>query len=108
MTEQANKPHRALISETPGIAPEELVQAADFFSLIHDGTGGAEGCVSLEMSPLLGDAAAGSIKAATELFARAEHPNLFIDIPSTHAGISAIEESVFAGVLVIVSKRILP
>lgn len=81
-----------------GLATEDLVQAADLFRPIHDATGGVDGWVSLEVSPLLADDTDGSIKAAAELHARAERPNFFIKIPGTLAGIPAIEESIFAGV----------
>ena len=80
------------------LAIEDLVQAADLFRPIHDATGGVDGWVSLEVSPLLADDTAGSIKAAAELHAHADRPNLFIKIPGTRAGIPAIEESIFAGV----------
>ena len=80
------------------LATQDLVQAADLFRPIHEATGGVDGWVSLEVSPLLSDDTAGSIKAAAELHARAERPNFFIKIPGTRAGIPAIEESIFAGV----------
>jgi transaldolase len=54
--------------------------------------------VSLEVSPLLADDTAGTVKAAAQLHARAQRPNFFIKIPGTSAGIPAIEESIFAGV----------
>jgi len=80
------------------LALEDLTQAADLFGAVHEATGGIDGWVSLELSPVLADDAAGSVKAARELFARAKRPNLFIKIPGTPAGIKAIEESIFAGV----------
>jgi transaldolase len=80
------------------LALEDLTQAADLFRPIHDATGGVDGWVSLEVSPLLADDAAGTIKAAVQLHARARRPNLFIKIPGTCAGILAIEETIFAGV----------
>jgi transaldolase len=80
------------------LALEDLTQAADLFRPIHDATGGVDGWVSLEVSPLLADDTAGTIKAAARLRARAQRPNLFIKIPGTGAGIPAIEESIFAGV----------
>lgn len=91
----ADKSDEALFFE---LATEDLAQAADLFRPIHDATGGVDGWVSLEVSPLLADDTAGSIKAAAELHARAERPNFFIKIPGTRAGIPAIEESIFAGV----------
>jgi transaldolase len=80
------------------LALEDLTQAADLFRPIFDATGGVDGWVSLEVSPLLADDTAGTIRAAARLHARAQRPNLFIKIPGTRAGIPAIEETIFAGV----------
>jgi transaldolase len=80
------------------LALEDLTQAADLFRPIHDRTGGVDGWVSLEVSPLLAYDTASTIKAASELHARAQRPNLFIKIPGTAEGLPAIEESIFAGV----------
>jgi len=80
------------------LALEDLVQAADLFRPIHEATGGVDGWVSLEVSPFLADDTAGTVKAAAQLHARAQRPNLFIKIPGTRAGIPAIEETIFAGV----------
>ena len=91
----AGKSGEALFFE---LALEDLIQAADLFRPIHDATGGVDGWVSLEVSPLLAEDTAGTIMAAAQLHARAQLPNLFIKIPGTGAGIPAIEESIFAGV----------
>jgi transaldolase len=80
------------------LALEDLTQAADLFRPIHDATGGIDGWVSLEVSPLLANDTVTSTQAAAELSARAQRPNLFIKIPGTRAGLLAIEESIFAGV----------
>src|SRR6266545_1625935 len=80
------------------LALEDLTQAADLFRPIHDATGGVDGWVSLEVSPLLANDTAASIKAAAQLHARAQRPNLFIKIPGTREGLPAIEETIFAGV----------
>lgn len=91
----AGKSGEALFLE---LALEDLIQAADLFRPIHDATGGVDGWASLEVSPLLADDTAGTIKAVAQLQARAQRPNIFIKIPGTRAGIPAIEESIFAGV----------
>jgi transaldolase len=80
------------------LAIEDLKHAADLFRGIFDRTRGVDGWVSLEVSPLLADDAAGTLAAANELHARAKRPNLFIKIPGTPAGVPAIEESIFAGI----------
>ncbi|MEO7952601.1 MAG: transaldolase [Polaromonas sp.] len=80
------------------LALEDLRQAADLFREAHDSTNGVDGWVSLELSPLLANDTAGSIKAAVQQHAQAARPNLFIKIPGTPEGVPAIEESIFAGV----------
>ena len=80
------------------LALEDLTQAADLFRPVHDASDGVDGWVSLEVSPLLADDSAGTVKAAAQLHARAQRPNLFIKIPGASAGLPAIEESIFAGV----------
>jgi transaldolase len=80
------------------LALEDLTQAADLFRPIYDRTDGVDGWVSLEVSPLLAYDTARSIKEATELYARAKRPNLFIKIPGTPEGLPAIEETIFKGV----------
>jgi len=80
------------------LALEDLTRAADLFRPVFDATGGVDGWVSLEVSPLLADDTAGTIKAAAQLHARTQRPNLLIKIPGTVAGLPAIEESIFAGV----------
>ena len=80
------------------LAIEDLRQAADLFREVHETTGGVDGWVSLELSPLLVNDTAASVKAAVQLHAQAGRPNLFIKIPGTPAGVPAIEESIFSGV----------
>jgi transaldolase len=80
------------------LALTDLRQAADLFRPIHDRTGGVDGWVSLELSPLLAYDTAKSIAEAKRLHAKAGRPNCFIKIPGTPQGVGAIEESIFAGV----------
>jgi transaldolase len=80
------------------LALEDLTQAAGLFQPTHDRTGGVDGWVSLEVSPLLAYETRSTIKAAADLHGRARRPNLFIKIPGTREGLPAIEESIFAGV----------
>jgi transaldolase len=80
------------------LAIDDLTRAADLFRPVFDATGGIDGWVSLEVSPLLADDAPGTIATAARLHGLARRPNLFIKIPGTPAGLAAIEESIFAGV----------
>jgi transaldolase len=80
------------------LALADLMEAADLFRPVHDSTGGVDGWVSLEVSPLLANDTAGTINAVAQLHRRAQRPNLFIKIPGTPEGVPAIEESIFIGV----------
>lgn len=90
------------------LALEDLCRAADLLRSEHDASGGKDGFVSLEVSPLLADDSTGTIAAATELHVKAKRPNLFIKIPGTKAGMVAIEEAIFAGVPVNVTLLFSP
>jgi transaldolase len=80
------------------LALEDLTEAADLFRPIHDRTGGVDGWVSLEVSPLLAHDTKSTVAEAKNLHARAQRPNLLIKIPGTKEGLPAIEEAIFAGV----------
>ncbi|HEV7365283.1 MAG TPA: transaldolase [Gemmatimonadales bacterium] len=80
------------------LAQEDLTQAADLFRPAHQETGGVDGWVSLEVSPLLAHDTARTIEQVRSLHRQANRPNLFIKIPGTPEGLPAIEESIFAGV----------
>ena len=80
------------------LAMEDLTQAADLFRSVHEATSGLDGWVSLEVSPLLAHDAAATIRAALQMHAQFNRPNLLIKIPGTKEGLAAIEEVIFAGV----------
>jgi len=80
------------------LALDDLAAAADLFRPIYDRTGGVDGWVSLEVSPLLAHDTKSTVAEAKDLHARARRPNLFIKIPGTNEGLPAIEEAIFAGI----------
>jgi len=80
------------------LALDDLNRAAELFRPAHKATGGMDGWVSLELSPLLANDAEGSAKEAIRLHSMTQAPNLYIKIPGTSAGVLAIEESIFSGV----------
>jgi transaldolase len=95
-----NRPGRAGSAEDLffELALEDLTRTADLFRPIHDRTQGADGWVSLELSPRLAHDPVVSVNAATQLHAQAQRPNLFIKIPGTPEGLAAIEEVIFRGI----------
>jgi transaldolase len=80
------------------LALADLRDATDIFAPIHARTDGVDGWASLEVSPLLADDAAATIEQAAALHEKGGRDNLFIKIPGTEAGRTAIEDSIFAGV----------
>jgi transaldolase len=80
------------------LAITDLRRAADLFKPVYDAAEGADGYVSLEVSPVLADDTDATIQQAAELHGRAERENLVIKIPGTLAGRKAIEETIFAGI----------
>lgn len=90
------------------LALEDLARAADLFHPIHDATAGADGWVSLEVSPLLAYQTEETIAEALRLWHRADKDNLFIKIPGTKEGLPAIEQTIATGVPVNVTLLFSP
>jgi transaldolase len=80
------------------LALEDLRRAADVFRPVFERTGGVDGWVSMEVSPLLADNTQATVDAALKIHRLADRPNLFVKIPGTPAGVPAIESAIFAGV----------
>jgi transaldolase len=80
------------------LALEDLRRAADVFRPVFERTGGVDGWVSMEVSPLLADNTQATVDAALRIHRLANRPNLFVKIPGTPAGVPAIESAIFAGV----------
>jgi transaldolase len=76
----------------------DVRDACDILRPVYDKSKGLDGFVSLEVSPRLSHDSATSIIEAQSLAAAVERPNLFIKIPGTVEGVSAIEELLFQGV----------
>jgi transaldolase len=90
------------------LALADLTRAADLFRPVHEATGGVDGFVSLEVSPLLAYDTEATLEQATMLHAKGGRPNLFIKIPGTPEGLGAIEEAIFAGIPVNVTLLFSP
>src|SRR5688500_12885135 len=80
------------------VAVEDIRMAADVLRPVYDETDGADGYVSLEVSPHLAHDTAGSIAEARRLWQGVQRPNLMIKIPATPEGIPAIEQLTSDGI----------
>jgi transaldolase len=73
------------------IAITDIRMAADVLRSPWEATGGADGFVSLEVSPHLARDTNGTVEEARRLWAAVDRPNLMIKVPATAQGIPAIE-----------------
>jgi len=80
------------------LAIEDIQKATDEFRGVFERTGGRDGYVSLEVSPLLAHDTQGSIEEARKLFAAVDRPNVMIKIPGTKEGLPAIEQALAEGI----------
>jgi transaldolase / glucose-6-phosphate isomerase len=79
------------------LAIQDIQSACDAFAPLYASSGGNDGFVSLEVSPLLANDTAGTIAMVKELWERVNRPNVMIKIPGTKEGLPAIEESIYRG-----------
>jgi len=77
---------------------QDIRDACDALLPVHQETGGVDGFVSLEVSPLLARDTAGSIAEGAHLARLVGRPNLMIKIPGTAEGVPAAEELLFQGI----------
>ena len=77
---------------------EDIQMAADLFRLTYDRTQGADGYLSLEVSPHLAGDTQGTIAEARRLWAAVQRPNLLIKVPATREGLPAIQQLISEGI----------
>jgi transaldolase len=79
------------------LAIEDIRMATDVLRPVYDNTGGADGYVSLEVSPELANDTAKTVAEAKRLWGLVDRPNLMIKVPSTPAGVPAFEQLIADG-----------
>jgi transaldolase len=77
---------------------EDIRRACDLFRPVYDRTGGDDGLVSVEVSPLLATDTDATVKEARRLWAAIDRPNVMIKVPATRAGLPAIRSLIAAGI----------
>ena len=80
------------------LAIEDVREAADRFRKVYDSTQGADGFVSLEVSPGLARDTTGTTAEARRLWKAVDRPNVMIKIPGTREGWPAIEHCLREGI----------
>jgi transaldolase len=88
--------HAEEVYET--LVVEDIQQAADLLRLRYDQSRGADGYVSLEVSPHLARDTDGSLAEARWLWRQVNRPNLMIKVPGTAEGLPAIQQLLNEGI----------
>jgi transaldolase len=76
----------------------DVTLACDLFRPLYERTNGADGFVSIEVSPKLARDTRCSIEQARRLWNAVARPNLFVKIPGTVEGLPAIEQCLAEGI----------
>src|SRR5438034_50708 len=90
------------------LAIEDLHAAAALLRPLYDHASGADGFVSLEVSPHLAYDGPGSLAEARRLWQRLRLPNALIKIPGTEASLPVIRDLIAAGINVNVTLLFSP
>src|ERR1035437_5131743 len=77
---------------------EDIQRVADLFRPVYDRLDGADGFVSLEVSPYLARDTAKTIAEARRLWTAVARPNVMIKVPATMEGLPAIQQLIGEGI----------
>jgi transaldolase len=80
------------------LAIQDVREAADLFRPVYRATSGADGFVSLEVSPGVARDTEASVREARRLWQAVDRPNVMIKIPGTREGWPAIERCLEEGI----------
>ena len=80
------------------IATTDVRDACDLFRGTHDRTNGADGFVSIEVSPGAANNANATISEATRLWATVDRPNVMVKVPGTVEGAVAVRQLTANGI----------
>jgi len=94
----SSHPHIQTSELYEAIAVADIRAAADVLRPVFDQTEGADGFVSLEVSPDLAYDTSGTIDEARRLWKSVDRLNLMIKVPATNEGIPAIESLLAEGI----------
>ncbi len=91
-------PHTTVESVFEQLAILDIQGAADALRPVYDMSNGADGYVSLEVSPRLANDTAATIAEARRLWTWVHRPNVLIKVPATAEGVPAFEELIAEGI----------
>src|SRR5579862_1430893 len=80
------------------LAIEDIKRATDVLRPVYDATHGADGYVSIEVSPYLAKDTEGTLEEAKRLWHEIDRKNLMIKVPATQEGLPAIRDLIAGGI----------
>jgi transaldolase len=80
------------------IETTDIRDACDLFAPVYEKTHGADGYVSIEVSPGSANDATATVSEATRLWATVDRRNVMVKIPGTDEGNKAIRQAIAAGI----------
>ncbi len=89
---------RSVIDLYEGLAIADIQAAADVLRPVYEESGGADGFVSLEVSPYLALDMPGTLEEARRLWKSVGRDNLMVKVPATPEGIPAIGDLIADGI----------
>jgi len=96
-----------LASAPAGTSPHDLFElvettdvqrACDLFAGVYSRTRGADGYVSIEVSPGVANESAATVEEAKRLWETVDRPNVMVKVPGTEQGTLAVRELIAAGI----------
>jgi transaldolase len=94
----AGEPEMPTVALYEALAVDDIQNAADILRPVWDASDGADGYVSLEVSPHLAHDTDGTVAEARRLWRTVNRPNLMIKVPATAEGVPAIENLIGDGI----------
>jgi transaldolase len=79
------------------MAITDIESATKILRPVFDASDGLDGYVSIEVAPSLARDTAGTVASALDLHARIDEPNLYVKIPGSAEGVSAIQQVIASG-----------
>ncbi|HEY7977981.1 MAG TPA: bifunctional transaldolase/phosoglucose isomerase [Rhizomicrobium sp.] len=80
------------------LSVKDIQDAADALRSVYDRTKGADGFISIEVSPYISADTQASIAEAKSLWKEIDRPNLMVKIPGTKDGVPAIRDLIASGI----------
>ena len=81
-----------------GLMTADIQDACDVLRSIWEWSDGADGFVSVEVSPLLSGDVEATVTEAREWVKRIDRPNLYVKVPATREGVGAIRQLISEGI----------